>query len=184
MSARTILLLDVDGTLSPLPLPGFDTDHDHTLTFTDGTTQQVSARWRRFTGPDWLCTTGFGPVPFRPALVARLNTLIGSGAVEPRWLTSWDDTANRLTDTGLTGVPWPVEPRGTGPVGGKVTAVARALTEHPHTRVVWCDDDIDARLAAVRALHAAHGDRLLTVRPKRTYGLTDTDVDRIAAFAR
>ena len=48
--------------------------------------------------------------------------------------------------------------------------------------MVWCDDDIDPRITEIKTLRAEHGDRLLTIRPRRTYGLADTDMDRIETF--
>ena len=54
-------------------------------------------------------------VRFDPAVIAKINELINEGLVQPVWLTTWDDAANRLLAPvfGLSSAPWPVAIIGT-----------------------------------------------------------------------
>ena len=73
-----LVVLDLDGVLSPLPKraggkPAADTGMEVEMTRLDGTTQEVDARWAPFTDPDVWRTTSRGLVtPFRPALIERV----------------------------------------------------------------------------------------------------------------
>lgn len=171
VSPLPLLLLDIDGVLSPLHPPN---PEDY---------QQVTATWVMHFLPGlskWL------------AEVTKLAT--------PVWATSWQDSANldgRLrSHLGLPELPWinfqadglPVsdtkaESYFLGEVTSKlraVSALGEALSERP---LVWCEDD--ARADAFSWIEKRNQETpSLLVRPEHQIGLTDADLDRILIFLR
>lgn len=157
---RAVLLLDVDGVLSPFgKIPA--------ARRAELTQASLTGYWSSFL--------------YDRAVLDRLLALHTTGALELQWLTSWQEEA-RDTLAPKIGIPELHVHRDT--YGGNAWwkgIVARQLvaTGRP---VIWCDDDIDdARHELADFLNAEH---LLAICPPIAVGLTLADVERIEAFAR
>lgn len=160
MTAPPLLLLDVDGVLSPFgEIP----------------------RWRsKCLEP--IATGGYaGTFLIDRDVTSRLARMHDSGIVEVEWCTSWESDARDFLGPFL-GAPYPdlhvhysrdvADTR----VWFKQQAAQTRLDEG--RRVVWCDDDIPSHDISAIADHP----RLLAVEPDKGIGLTVDDLDRIDAW--
>ena len=163
--ARPLLLLDVDGVLSPL---GSDP--------TTGTGMGTGG-WTDWTDPE---TTGF----FLPMSIT-MGKALADLPCDRAWLTTWQDDANTCIGPVLGWSALPVLPRSTsGPVRErwwKLDAAVESLTHDPRP-VVWIDDDLRSHNRAARTALTALGVPFLLVSPRRDVGLTNAQVNRITRW--
>lgn len=153
---RPVLLLDVDGTLSPMePIPG----------------------WRRGQLSP-LGESGYArSVLVDRRVVRRLAYLHRMRIIEIEWCTSWGESARDWIGPRL-GAPFH-HLRVRTPEPGYKRSAMRSLLQRGR-RVVQCDDDLDlVKPGAARARTD-----LLAVRPTREVGLTVLDIAHIEAWAR
>lgn len=167
-----VWFLDVDGVIAPLgnPAPG--------------------PEYATLRAGGWV-----GTVPYRPDLLARISELHRSGLVEVRWLTTWEDEANRIW-VPLTGFgPFRTHTTDDAPApeieaGWWKAQVVHAFLETTDRDVVWTDDEIDERYDPAGLGYddasanpaAVHPGRVHTVSPATAVGLTAAHLDGIAAF--
>ena len=162
---RTVVVIDVDGTVSPV--------HGATA-------------W----GDDVHAGHVFGPVEVSPALCARLDALAGRPGVACCWLTSWTRPM-RAAMTPFPGPDWPVIADGDdisripGRRWWKLTALTTWLEHHPQIdRVAWCDDHLaaPARRGMVRRELEHRGLLLCLIAPQTKVGLTPDHLTRLEAW--
>jgi hypothetical protein len=165
LRAVRVLVLDVDGTVSPF------------------------APERLVWGDEVVAGTVFGPVRLSPSLCQRLDRLNTIPGVACWWLTSWT-TGMRAAMNPFPGRDWPViaEPPVAGVTGRtwwKLTAVETWLPAHSEIRALaWCDDQLrGGRPAAVRRRLAGRGTEPLLLAPQAHTGLTPEHLKRLEAWA-
>jgi len=151
-------LMDVDGVLNAVPAP---------------------KGYRTFQARSF-------EIAFQPAVVERILALHEEGLVEVRWLTTWADDANRLL---CAHFGWPsLAVAGSPPSrehGWWKSPIARAFYDAGH-RVVWTDDDLDFGIRTGDAdwVNGADPDRLLTISPLLSTGLSMKQVDEVEGWLR
>lgn len=118
-------------------------------------------------------------VPYRRHVVDTITRLHTTGVVEVRWLTTWDaDLLTAWHDVGLG--PFEVATPAKGRRRWwKADTVARFLSDHPHRRAVWTDDDLTPA-----RLRGFDRNRLYAFAPSRSVGLTDEQLARIEDWAQ
>lgn len=169
---RTFVILDLDGTVFPLP-------HRRVTPTPDRTTTTVAV-------PPRVPAT----VAFRPAVVEAIGRWTASAA-EVMWLTSWGWKTKWLDQLGLPTLPILYSPEpgqvffwGRSRLSWKKPALAELLERQTAPfRVVWIDDDSFSP-AYGDELQATHPllDDLLLIQPDCYEGLTDEDVLRVEKF--
>jgi hypothetical protein len=156
MTDRTVLLLDVDGVLSPFLAEPPD----------------------YFT--DWQEPENFG---FHAPLSKQMADRITSWGVEIVWLTTWEGLANELIAPIFgwdeketifrTREDWD------GDFGWwKASAAKQWLKDNPVDLLLWFDDDLSEHRRSVANLPIPEDKRLL-LSPDRGPGLTPDDLDRV-----
>lgn len=174
--ARPLLLLDVDGPLSPWAAP------------TDA--KPPGFVEHRFRLPGWRRSR-----PLRmwlnPTLGNALVAVADQAGLELVWATNWEHQANTMVGPaiGLPALPVIEFPAGLQRLPGqrftwKYGPVARYATGRP---LAWLDDDFDvypaARDAFVERRRAANlSTELITVNPRT--GITDDHLETVKAWAR
>lgn len=157
MSPRPMLILDLDGVISPYGREAKD--------------GMAVAR------------VGGYLLLYRPNVIAGLNALNKEGDVELRWLTSWgsDVRTHVAPALGLDDFPMlaEVENNATDRTWWKLRTV---LLHQPRgTRFAWVDDDLKpTRRALVR--RACGGGSCLLLRPDSRLGLTAAGLDQVRTF--
>ena len=180
------LFLDADGALLAIPLA-------------------LGAIWPRLRSAELVRTlpeeAAFpSRIWFDPEVVEGLNELIGQSLVQPVWMTTWDDAANRLLAPalGVAGAPWPVATVGTrqgadAPDGlwVKTSAVGRWLVEQHRidAPMVVVDDLLGDRQGGTesvqrRSIEQVNGAEKLLIAPHPQRGLQPQQVKEIGEFAK
>ncbi|HEY3471150.1 MAG TPA: hypothetical protein VGL47_38865 [Amycolatopsis sp.] len=163
---RPLILLDVDGPLSPWAAPR----HAKPAGYAEHSWRL--SRWSRKRQRIWL----------NPAHGPRLVALAGSADAELAWATSWEHRANRQVGPAIGLPPLPVvEFAGEQPTW-KFGPVARFAAGRP---LAWFDDDFDLFPAARTAFlerRAALPTELIDVDAHT--GLTDHHFDRLERWLR
>lgn len=174
MTQETVLYLDVDGVINALGAP----------------VVRARAGWRnewvtqmvRGGGSSWQITHSV-------ELIERINALVESGSVEPRWLTTWtmDAALNLGPAVGLNGSrAWRVVGRDhyeqDRPLRATWWKFDALLDDHQDERIIWVDDDL------VSSHHAqewakAHEDTVLAISPNFRCGVTRAQMEAIEEFA-
>jgi hypothetical protein len=134
---------------------------------------------------------------FDQRIVAMLNEMIDARLVAPVWMTTWDDSANRLLAPALklSGAPWPVAKistrHGATVRAGnwvKSLAVGRWLLENGHeeSAFVAVDDLLQSRGRAAsaqrRSMDVVGGGESLLVATNPEHGLHREQVAQIRTF--
>ncbi len=155
MGRHPVLLLDLDGVVSPLA---------------GGRLAPLPATW-----PDWI--EAEPGVWVAPAMLDALAAL----PVERRWLSSWEHEIEGLSrDIGWPGMPWlplPATTRG----WSKCAALRDWQAQHPHRPLCWIDDDPRV-LSSGRRWARTLAVPTLLLRPQKRVGLTPHHIGRIAAW--
>lgn len=157
MSPRPMLILDLDGVISPYGSEAKD--------------GMAAAR------------VGGYRLLYRPDVIAGLNALNKEGDVELRWLTSWGSDVRThvapalgLDDFPLLGEETSMSRRRSWPKPRSVLMKVPA-----GTKFVWVDDDLTpARQGRIR--RALGSEQCLLLRPERNLGLTTHGLDRARMF--
>ena len=157
MSPRPMLILDLDGVISPY-----------------GNEAKDGMAVARVGGYLML---------YRPDIVAGLNALNNEGDVQLRWLTSWgDDARTRVAPAlGLDDVPIlaEVENDAMDRTWWKLRTVLLNLPLG--TRFAWIDDDLKPTWRA--RLRRTYGTgQCLLLRPDSRLGLPTTELDHVRTF--
>lgn len=171
-SPRPILLLDIDGTVSPLRL--FE---DPRRAFT----VHAAGYWEVFVYDD---------------LRDRIGQLIVDGVADVFWLTDWEQPyCDELSDA----LRWPRMqrlPASSDGEGWWKESVVRSYLDRGH-RVIWADDQASSRASGSIVGDPGTGsdddferpdgvlredERLLLISPNRRVGLTQRDLDTIEVF--
>jgi hypothetical protein len=158
-----LLLLDVDGVINAFPPRGATLDP-----------------W----GGEWRRTTVRGyPITTAEKCLAELRSLHETGAVDIRWLTTWESKDwYRELATALDLPDWPVYARQhRAPGWWKFHAVANL--DAPPRPLVWLDDDLAAWPEA-RRWCAARELRVLGIAPSDRTGLTPENFDEVRRFIK
>ncbi|HUY23726.1 MAG TPA: HAD domain-containing protein [Candidatus Saccharimonadales bacterium] len=154
---RPLLILDVDGVISPIagahmgPLP------------------DTWSEWRR--APSIRM-----PVYFAPHMVLHLTSL----PVERIWCSTWEKEVDEFglsNDLGWAGQPFLRLPAPSRP-WNKLVAVREHLSSQPDRPFVWVDDDprmVSSGMRWARTIQTPH----LLVHPEKKVGLTPHHVGRI-----
>lgn len=133
----TVLLLDVDGVVTPLA----------------GCTA-----W----GDDVPASRSRLRISVSPTMCAHLDEIGRRDDVRPYWLTSWEDDMRAQMDP-FPGRHWPSLPTSVQGTAGvfrgwpvadvwwKWAVVAKYFQDDPISRVVWCDDRFDVPAAPERS---------------------------------
>lgn len=165
-----LVLLDIDGVLSPVPeLTATAQRDEHGVTLTLGAAAPAGFAWDDTA--ELLAHT-----PLSRACADRLARLDATRL----WVTSWGQEANRVAEV----LGWePLEVLWADPASGwwKLAAVTAVLEARDWERAVWCDDDLDAELDTVTSALEPYGDRVLLVCPDKRVGLSPDDLVRIEA---
>lgn len=130
---------------------------------------------------------------FDAEVVGALNELIGSGLVEPIWMTTWNEKANTLLAPalGLVGAPWPVAAIGTRRGGMmrdgiwvKATAVNLWLRENEQEGgpFIVMDDMLRGDSPQKASMEAVNTGEGLLVGTRREHGLHVEQIAEIRAF--
>lgn len=165
----TIIYLDVDGVVAPLP-------------FSEPVDLPARSGWER-----WERVKAWGfPITFSPDLVDWLNEVARRRDVEIVWATSWtSNAASELAPAiGLHARHWRHLP-----LKGSATKLDGLLALHtPHTRAVWLDDDLgdghyeEAGLPTEVESLREHGIEHLCIAPDPSVGLTRDHARRIDMY--
>ncbi|KIC68688.1 hypothetical protein [Pseudarthrobacter phenanthrenivorans] len=165
---RTFVILDLDGSVFPLP-------HRKVTPTPDRVTTTVAV-------PPRAPVT----VTFRPAVVEAITRWAASADVQ--WLTSWGRKTQWLDQVGLPTLPVLYDPEpgevffwGRSRLSWKKPQVAELMgRQSAPFRVVWIDDDSfsPAYGDELRAAHPLLED-LLLIQPDCYEGLTDEDLLRV-----
>lgn len=173
-SDRPVLLLDIDGTVSPLRLR--------------------DESWRPYT----VHAAGLWDVIVHDDVRDRIRPWIASGRVEALWLTDWEQPE---CDDLAAALDWPrllrLRP---GPDNGGwwKEAVVRGYLDRGR-RVIWADDQASTRASGTIVEGDAsivepefgferpdgvlrNDGSLLVISPSRRFGLTRRDLDLMEAF--
>lgn len=157
MSPRAMLILDLDGVISPY-----------------GSEAKDGMAVARVGGYLLL---------YRPDVIAGLNALNKEGDVELRWLTSWgsDVRTHVAPALGLDDFPMlaEVKSNATDRTWWKLQTVLLHLTGG--TRFAWIDDDLKPTRRA-RGRQAYGTGQCLLLRPDSRLGLTSAELDQVRTF--
>ncbi|GGI00142.1 hypothetical protein ACFFGR_13885 [Arthrobacter liuii] len=169
---RTFLLLDVDGTVFPLPHRKVTPAHDQ-LTTAIAVPPRVPAK-----------------VAFRPAVVEAVKRWAASEA-DVQWLSSWGWKTKWLDQVGLPQLPVLYSPEpgeiffwNRSRLSWKKPVLGELLEQQTSPfRVAWIDDD-SFSVAYGEELRAAYPllKDLLLIQPDCYEGLTDEEIRRVEQF--
>ena len=164
---RPVWLLDVDGVLNAHH-PGWEGRP------AEGYARAGGARF-------WI--------RWSPELVARLQQIDATGAVEIRWATTWVPWIESIED--LLGLPswtaaWagPYEGDGSPAIPTPIRKLSTALhiVERERRALIWTDDDAIPTRGPEHDRIAGAGVPCLLVRPNSRMGLQPADLDAIEQF--
>ena len=171
MTAVPLLLLDVDGVLSP---------------YTSTSSQGGSTEWGDWTLPD--------NIKMHLPLSHTMGDALRATGCEIEWLTTWGDDANRIVAAHLGWPTYPVWRKQQVPGGSRLKddellgwwkwrwAKARAEEGRP---LIWCDDEIGARRVEDPRIDEwieTLDQPLLLVSCDPHVGMTEMEVSEIADF--
>ena len=157
MSSRPMLILDLDGVISPY-----------------GSEAKGGMAVARVGGYLLL---------YRPGVIAGLNALNKEGDVELRWLTSWGSDVRTHVAPALGLDDFPMLAEGENDATDRTWWKLRTVLLHlpGGTRFAWIDDDLKpTRRARVR--RACGTGTCLLLRPDSRLGLTATELDQVRTF--
>lgn len=164
---RVLVLLDVDGVVSPLFPRHREPEFDD----------------------EWVAVYPHFRMYAHRDVVRWLRWLDARDGIAVAWLSSWEGEATALasalgTSTWRAYTRADVNPDVGDEVAGwwKARVVWGLLEGHPDLRVVWCDDDINIHRRLKLRLRQAFGDRVLVVIPQRELGLTATAMSLVDGF--
>lgn len=155
-----LIILDVDGTISPIHPPG-DLLHRYTL---------------------------HSCLPIDEELVAALDQLTWWPGVSVAWLTSWErDGVRWLIDGPLAGRldgPYftPAPAWLTRPAGWRTRTLLQHLDGIRPDAIIWADDDAANDVNRRRLCRAGYRHRNLLIQPDTNIGLTLEDVEAMRTF--
>ena len=179
-----ILLLDMDGVITPRPIGGQVAPQVSVKTVS-GDTRIVSGQWVHCTQWPWWYVPSLDAEAFvNEEVVDYLNWLIQLSVVEPRWLTTWDTIAPSLrafeSAADFARAPWPLVRRGDDDrpqIYTKLLAVQDVADAHPDQQIIWVDDDADWTIR-----ETIRRPNVSVIQPSPTIGLRVTDVYEILSF--
>jgi len=195
LTNRPLVLLDVDGVISPLPRHGYDGSDTITVRYCDGTTRKMSARWSMMAYDDKLSfdsqycfIPGIGmSTAVNHYIMEQICYIMQEDVADFQWLTTWDGIADSLrrlehaifeSEFDEDKVPvLPITPRDSSVSGGsiytKLDAVKKLHAENPNRKIIWVDDDaknIDEELIPAN---------VKVISPNELVGLTMYEIDQI-----
>jgi len=158
LSAKPLLLLDIDGVISPLPRRGGGGEVK--VKYTDGTTKTTSARWGLVAWDDGIAyedqyyfASGICmETPFSEFMMEQLAYIIQEDVCDVGWLTTWDTIPSSLRrlehliwkfdfDTPPT-LPIISRPKINNKMeSNKALAVTTLALSDPKRQIIWVDDD-------------------------------------------